>query len=59
VRGLIDKAAPGTTIDEAKAHSQFVKQADKYLRDIEATLKPSVVRPALWVFQKIWQKVYD
>ena len=36
-----------------------MKQANRYLKDIEAQLRPSVVRPALWIFSKIWQKVYD
>jgi flagellar motor switch protein FliM len=38
---------------------EITKQAEKYLSEIEANLRPSVVRSALWVFQKIWQRVYD
>lgn len=47
------------SLTDNEAHQQVMKQANKYLHDIEAQLRPSVVRPALWIFSKIWQKVYD
>ena len=44
---------------ESEVQAQLLAQAEKYLTEIEAQLRPSVVRSALWVFQKIWQRVYD
>ena len=47
------------TKNDNELQIEITKQAEKYLSEIEANLKPSVVRSALWVFQKIWQRVYD
>ncbi len=44
---------------EKELENEMNKQAEKYLNEIEAHLRPSVLRSFLWIFQKIWQKFYD
>lgn len=58
VQAIIDKKATNK-MTEKQANAFVAAQTDRYLKDIEAWLRPSVVRTALWVYAKIWQRAYD
>ncbi|CDW80559.1 male sterility protein [Stylonychia lemnae] len=40
-------------------YDRLMKQASKYLNEMQAIIRPTAVRPMLWLVSKIWQRIYD
>ncbi|CDW87851.1 male sterility protein [Stylonychia lemnae] len=55
-----DKGASGKPLDLVpKTYDSYMKQAAGYLGEMQAVIRPSAVRPMLWLLSKIWQRIYD
>ena len=44
---------------EIETYDSLMNQAEKYLHEIEANIRPAIARTAFWFFQKIWSRVYS
>lgn len=56
----MEKLGLSNNTKEAKiAYKKLLKQVNTFLSEIEAQLRPTVIRVLLYFLQKVFQRVYD
>lgn len=53
------KTKSDIVINHSAKYDELLGKAEKYLDEMLVLIRPTAIRPLLWLFSKIWQKIYD
>lgn len=49
----------GKALTSDQVYNKVMTRARSYITQIQADMRPAAIRPTLWMFNKIWQRIYD